>query len=517
MKKLVAAFLSMAMLVSMLAGCGAASSDTQDTQDSTAQSTAGTGDVPVLKVTFPTLYNVPSTERQQEVSGVINDYLDENGYEFHVSLEIVGPGDYATQSAMALAAGEEIDVFMPFDGTANAVPNMVSNGYLLELDEYLDEELKDTLAILELQKLLPFGRSGGKTYAIPAAKGFTLAYCFLYNKDIAEELGIDMSQVDSLEDLGGIFEQVKAGRPDVTPVGTVGSTTVGLEIGMKTDRYYQVMDVTSGVTLVGDSTKAENYYASEAFEAAVNLAYEWAQAGYTNPDNSSNSEVNAIEENMFYNGQIFSIFGLYSTTPENIEKTMTASYGRTIGCIPLGSTCNVSMVPGWSIAYTTQHPSESAQFLNLMFTDEFVLNTMFYGIEGKDYVWETDEMVAYPDGVNMTTMEYGLGTNNGMYGNQFITWPHKDGVQPDDLDYMKELMANAVFSPAYDFVFDNSNVATNLTAISNTIAQYRDALCYGDVDPAEYLPQFLSALEAAKIDDVIAEAQTQLDAFMAEK
>jgi len=49
------------------------------------------------------------------------------------------------------------------------------------------------------------------------------------------------------------------------------------------------------------------------------------------------------------------------------------------------------------------------------------------------------------------------------------------------------------------------------------VDQYFDVLTYGDVNPDEYLPQFLSALNAAGINEVMAEYQTQVDAWLAAK
>ena len=37
---------------------------------------------------------------------------------------------------------------------------------------------------------------------------------------------------------------------------------------------------------------------------------------------------------------------------------------------------------------------------------------------------------------------------------------------------------------------------------------------YGDVDPASYLPEFQVALEAAGINDILADYQAQVDAWV---
>lgn len=513
MKKTLALLIACTLIFSLFAGCSSKETAKPVTDASSTPTVAA--EVPTIKLTIPTLYSVPSTENTEATAKVLNEYLDSKGYQFHVALEIMGPMDYFTQPFMALAGGEEMDVWMPFDGSDQALLNCVNNGYLLPIDEYLDKELADTMALDSIDKLMPICTLNGVTYQIPAMKGFTLAYSFLYNKEIAAELNLDMDSVKTISDLDAIFAAVKAAYPEMTVVGNVGNDSVGLDVGLGTDKYYQVMDICAGVTVSEGSTKAENYFRSQAFLDAVNTAYAWSQAGYTDPNSSANSEQTSIEENLFYNGQIFSMFGLYSNKPENVSAMLTNSYGRELGCIPLGNTCNATMVPSLGIAYTTKHPSECAQLINLMMTDPVVVNTVFYGVEGKDYVWATDDTVAYPEGVNMSTMEYGLGTINGMYGNQFITYPHVEGTHADDLEYMKELTNNATFSPLFGFTFDPSNVSSNMSAIANVIGQYRDALRYGDVDPETYLPQFWAALDEAGINDVIAEAQTQIDAYLA--
>ena len=56
-----------------------------------------------------------------------------------------------------------------------------------------------------------------------------------------------------------------------------------------------------------------------------------------------------------------------------------------------------------------------------------------------------------------------------------------------------------------------------MTAVSNVINQYEDALGNGTVDVESTLPQFIKALKDAGIDDIITEKQKQFDEFLATK
>ena len=55
---------------------------------------------------------------------------------------------------------------------------------------------------------------------------------FIYRKDIADELGIDMSTVNSVEDVTPILEQVKEAKSDMIPLAPVQNGVSGLEMTM---------------------------------------------------------------------------------------------------------------------------------------------------------------------------------------------------------------------------------------------------------------------------------------------
>ena len=54
-----------------------------------------------------------------------------------------------------------------------------------------------------------------------------------------------------------------------------------------------------------------------------------------------------------------------------------------------------------------------------------------------------------------------------------------------------------------------------VTACQNVSSAYRTALIWGSIDPEENLPKYIEELKAAGIDEIIAEKQKQLDAFLA--
>ena len=60
-------------------------------------------------------------------------------------------------------------------------------------------------------------------------------------------------------------------------------------------------------------------------------------------------------------------------------------------------------------------------------------------------------------------------------------------------------------------------VETQVAALTNVIAEYAPSLETGSVDPAEYIPKFLDALNANGVDTLLEEVDAQLTSFNAAK
>lgn len=75
------------------------------------------------------------------------------------------------------------------------------------------------------------------------------------------------------------------------------------------------------------------------------------------------------------------------------------------------------------------------------------------------------------------------------------------------------------FSPTMGFRFDNSAVTTELDQINAVIAEYFDTLRLGakGADWEGYYNEFVEKMNAAGVEKVQNEIQTQFDAFLASK
>lgn len=148
------------------------------------------------------------------------------------------------------------------------------------------------------------------------------------------------------------------------------------------------------------------------------------------------------------------------------------------------------------------------EFLNLLNTDPVLRNMVDSGIEGVHYKKVDDtHMENLAESKNYDMPSYSLGNNMLLYLNN---------NDPDNKwDEFKKFNAEGVNSPILSFNFDSSKVSSELTAVQNVKEQYWAALMTGTLDPENNLEQVIEKFNQAGLEKVMAEAQTQLDAWRA--
>lgn len=514
-KRLLATALSIAAAISMTA-CSAAGS-TAPASDAaaqpaatpaaeTAQEAPAAGEPYEIKMALSYILTPPGDEAVQATEDVINDYLKNTlGIdEFKVDLKILSITDANTIIPMDLAAGQELDIINV--GSRN-ISNYVANGYLMPLDDYLDNELKDAYEIVK-DFMICFYQND-HYYALATWSGQIGDYRLIYNKDMVDAV-CDMSEVDTWDEVLDVLEQLKEAYPDEH---FVANSSVLPAI-------YSIQDHTCTVgnylATVGDSTDLVNYYATDAYRLACEKAYELRQKGMVDPEGSSQT---MGADALCYSGSTKGVIMCHPLTAKTISETFTLAntYGATFDAVTFGRTPMPNAIYSFGIPYTSGNPSAAAKLLNLIWTDEFLYNTLGFGVEGKDYLWNEDHTeIYYPEGLTQQTVDYNCIFLLAGLGDQRMIWHAPGGTSAEDVEFIKEQMSNCYIPPAYGFAPSTANVANQIAAVSNVVDQYNNALIYGDVDPAEFLPKFLQELDNAGMNDIIADYQAQLDTWLAE-
>lgn len=515
-RKFIAILLALVMCLSLVA-CASSDEDktpsdnkTSDSKPSTSGDSGSTsgdktsgGEPYRVRLTLPTMMTIPAESETQKVEDAINEYMrDELGItDYEMDLELASLTDYQTVVSMALASGEKYDIIL-----ANNLNTFVTNGYMADLTDYMDNELAGASDVLP-ENWLRAGTINGKVYAIPCYKGMVLSWKYIYDDAVYGNI-VEANNIDSIDSLDAAMPALKAAAPDERPY-VYANQNVNLE-------YFKdhVSTIGTYTATVGDSTELVNIFATDAFKRGCEMAYKWSQAGYTDPEGSTNT---LSHDAIIMAGQSKGVMMGHAYSIETIDQmfTMNNTYGGTFKSVQIATSDMSTNTLTYGIAYTSENVSAAASMLNLIWTDEFIMSSLIYGLEGVSWEWNEDHTsIQYPEGLDINTVPYTALYTCGAFGNQFNLYGFDGNTSEADKAFMEELMDNAWYPPLFGFIPDSTNVATQVAAVSNVYDQYFKVLTYGDVNPDEYLPKFLSELETAGINDIIAEYQSQVDEWL---
>ncbi len=191
--------LSAVMAVGLLGGCG---SDTQedvlenssqeaDGTDDETDTQGGEGEITAISMYVMGLGTVTDYEMVEEAVNEIS--REKIGVE--VNLNILDVSQWSEQSNLLLSGSEPVDLMLNIGSLASGV----AQGAWLELDNLYAEYRQDIMKYYD-EDYLKAGYVNGHLYGIAPQKDYAQFKIILYRADIVEELGIDVSGVENLED-----------------------------------------------------------------------------------------------------------------------------------------------------------------------------------------------------------------------------------------------------------------------------------------------------------------------------
>ena len=500
-KRILAAMLTLSMVVSMTA-CG--NSEAGGSKDSAKNN--GNGDEPY---TVTMVLNGSTQPDEERIEQKINEILEP---ELNANLDIVVlPWASASQQLQLMLSGDEkIDVF--YTQATNAVQYM-NAGQIIDMSELIDKYGTNIKQIYG-EDIAKINQIEGFVYGVQNQIERGSIPAIFMRKDLVEKYNIDTTQIKEPKDLESVFETVKAGEPDMTMLYSIndGDTPVTRLFrgdNLSDNNYLGVlMDQTN-------STKLENFFATDWFKDTTTMLYNWYQKGYISQDAGTNTE---NWRTVCKAGNLFSLFFSYHPgTPVEFE----SSTGYDFEIVPFYNEpiINSSSYNGvtFSIAQNSENPEKTMEVLDYIYGSSEIMNLLNWGEQDKDYVIEDADngIINFPEGITSDNAGYNLNLGWEL-PNQFIAYKWT-GSDPQLWEKMEEFNGSAKSSKAVGFLFDSSNCSSEIAALSNIVKQYSGALYSGSGDPDELIPELLEALDDAGINEVIQAKQEQLDAFLAAK
>ena len=157
------------------------------------------------------------------------------------------------------------------------------------------------------------------------------------------------------------------------------------------------------------------------------------------------------------------------------------------------------------ISASCKYPEKALQLLELVNTDSYVRDALYYGLEGDnfDYVEVDGEQRVHKNNTDWTMAGYTQGT--------FFNVTQLD---TDEFNQWIEVQAQneeAIASPCLGIYIDTSSFADDLAACQAIWATYKPQIWTGVGDPDALVPQMMAEYRDSGFDEILAEVQRQVD------
>lgn len=505
MKKLIAMLLVCSMVLGLVA-CGGGDSGTSKEGGSGDSQKAGTdtledGEMPVLQLVTATWGATPTDtlEVQEEINKITREKI---GAE--IEMQIIPGSNYMTQVNLMLSGSEQVDMLGTFGWQLMSAYSSEQVRPLQELVDSYGTGIKEAIG----EELLNCGQIDGELYTIPIQADYAYGMGgFILRKDICDQYGINVEDIDSYEKLTEAFQLVHEKEPDMTILSTYSTGGSFLSFN---ETWDGLGDNFGALMNSGQTLEVTNLFESEEYRAYLDVVHDWFQRGFISNDITNATEAGAA---MMKGGNLFA----YSQCGKpGIEAQEGNSSGYEVAyCQVLPTITRTPTMYGWTIPENSAYPEKAMEFINLMYTDPDLINLLGYGIEGKHYVKQEDGTINYPDGVNASNSGYNMGNMVWTFGNEFNAYVW-DGNSLDVWEKTAEWNQSGTKSKAFGFVFNTEEVANEIAACRNAYQEYSVSLECGVADPDETLPKLNEALYAAGLQKIMDAKQEQLNKWAGE-
>lgn len=350
------------------------------------------------------------------------------------------------------------------------------------------------------------GSINGTIYAVPTLKDMASEQFFRFDKDRYEAIGIEIPAKMEFADLEPMLKAYKENYDDVYPLmlGKAGLTGMTNSAQWISGSY-----LCSPYHLAG--TERENkiipFWEDEVLMERYRLLHKWYTMEYINPDAATIESIGSDIRAGVRSGSAWKGYytGFSSWAGINVEGS---SYSG-----PFMSTATMrGAMNAINAAATEDQAIACLKYLELLNTDRTFRDILRFGVEGVHFNYVTNDL-----GIQVAERtEQGI-SNWSMDG--FVTGSVVNASCTSDSYYdwneIFEGYKDALVSTLGAFSFDRTDVEAECAACGAVMSKYSSEILTGTLDIDAMLPTIQEELKAAGIETVQAEAQRQLDEYLA--
>ena len=456
-------------------------------------------------------YAAGATFDTTQINEKATEMLNAAGINVDFKLNWLGWDTYSQTITNMISSGEPFDIFNQSISVIDSYA--LSNG----IYEITDEDLTNYLsgAVTEMgQTLFDNCRFNGHLYAVPVAHEFAQEFGIQYNEGMAAELGIDMSQYNTRDDLDALFEYVHANAPEDVYVLSLPECNRPFMVLADLNYINNSDSICMCMDLKDDSKGIFNPFEDEKMIAALRKVNEWIEKGYCLTDPT----VDYISLNRT-EGKVFCT--IKRTKPGAVEQESTAFVTSQLKLLSDEYYATFNDFPGgWgnAISATSEHPDVAMQVLNYVYTTPEMMDLLTFGIEGVDYTRDENGYIILAESGYSADV---YSSANWQMGNHYLcsvtTIQVEHGIA-DIWDRLKNFNDTATVLDSTGFFFDTTEYEAEVTAVANTYSEYWSQLYYGQTDDFDAtLSEFNEELYANGLQTLLDACTAQYEEYLASK
>lgn len=517
------ALVSVMLLSLALSACGGGSANSANSGNessgsasnsagnaSSANGTTGAGSDE--EVTLKFYFGGDKKAATDEVWGKISDYVKSKGLNVKFDTNFISFGDFKQKMLVMAASGDSWD--MNFDGDWLSYKQMAAKGSYMALNDLLPKYAPNLYKKYQEQGTLDAATVNGKIVGLPWTMKMNERKFIAWRSDLAEKAGLNIpdGSVKTIEDMESLLTKFKEAYPNDKI-----SRTPPTSIYMIRDEWVDLNFHGLGFYLNDPSIKIQPVETQPFYREAAHTSKEWYDKGLINRDAMIDKEG---EEVQWRNGKKYVTVTSHEwayADPGFVDKSYTQGVSelypdkKYVNRSPLANVVAINA--------NSKHPDLVLRFLDMVETDRTLYDLLEYGIEGKTYVLDGD-VANYPEGMDSTTSNYmEWGGQWAFWKPQFMrpTETYPQGFWEKEAEFAGE--QENVNSPVDGLFIAEDAIKNELAKRDQAAEEFGKPIEYGiakgDVDKT--LDDYIALQKKNGIDKVIAEAQSQIDAYLASK
>ena len=248
------------------------------------------------------------------------------------------------------------------------------------------------------------------------------------------------------------------------------------------------------ISVYDDSCTVINQFETAEFRELAQLMYKWRQKGYFIDGYVSSSEIHPVY--IAANAEYGAWFEGKSVHIVPIGQSIIKADDVNTACIAISRNC--------------KNPGRALAFINLLYSDEELLNLICHGQEGIDWTWADKENKVID--VNYEGYPGSYATFVGNAFNEYYTGIDQVGSK----ERVLQANENAVVSPILGFSYNGSQKHEEINRCTEIVCEYVWGILGGWAgDPDAAIAKMNAELYEAGLQDVLDDMQKQVDEWKA--